>query len=144
MAQRLRANRLSRFPNLTLVKLKTDENIGRSGIELLRASGHDVSTVVEEGLQGGSDSALHIAASEEGRILVTLDRGFGQVLRFVDRETPGIVILDCGKPITRTKILGRPREFLAFASINIPENAVWIVEAGRIRIHLKNRSSGKE
>jgi predicted nuclease of predicted toxin-antitoxin system len=126
------------------VKFKTDENIGRSGIELLRASGHDVSTVVEEDLQGESDSALHLAALEEGRILVTLDRGFGQVLRFLDRETPGIVILECGKPLTQAKILGRLQEFLAFVSINTPENAIWIIEAGRIRIHLKDRSPGEE
>ena len=144
MAQRRRANRLLSFLTPATVKLKTDENIGRTGIELLRAAGHDVSTVVEERLQGKSDSALHRTASTEGRVLVTLDRGFGQVLRFLHRAIPGIVIIDCGKPITQAKLIARLTEFLAFVRINSPTDAIWIVEPGRIRIHLKTPPSGEE
>ncbi len=32
------------------MKLKLDENIGRQGAELLRQAGHDVASVVEQGL----------------------------------------------------------------------------------------------
>jgi predicted nuclease of predicted toxin-antitoxin system len=40
------------------VKLKLDENIGRRGLELLKASGHDVMTVWDQGLRGVTDEEL--------------------------------------------------------------------------------------
>jgi predicted nuclease of predicted toxin-antitoxin system len=59
------------------VKFKLDENIGRRGRELLRASGHDVVTVWDQGLHGVTDEQLFKICSTEGRALVTLDRDFG-------------------------------------------------------------------
>jgi hypothetical protein len=68
------------------VKFKLDENIGRRGIEFLRASGHDVSTVADQGLSGIGDRALFDVCAAEGRALITLDNDFGQVLRFPPPE----------------------------------------------------------
>lgn len=64
------------------MKFKLDENIGRRGLELLRSSGHDVATVWDQGLHGASDERLFDVCAAEGRVLVTLDRDFGQVPRF--------------------------------------------------------------
>jgi predicted nuclease of predicted toxin-antitoxin system len=61
------------------VKFKLDENIGRRGLELLKASGHDVMTVWDQDLRGITDEELFEICSAEGRALVTLDRDFGQV-----------------------------------------------------------------
>jgi predicted nuclease of predicted toxin-antitoxin system len=58
------------------VKFKLDENIGRRGLESLKASGHDVMTVVEQGLRHITDEELFEICSAEGRTLVTLDRDF--------------------------------------------------------------------
>lgn len=65
------------------MKIKVDENIGRSGVNLLRQAGHDVMTVPEEGLSGSADDAVLRACVSERRTLVTLDRDFGQVPRFL-------------------------------------------------------------
>jgi hypothetical protein len=40
------------------VKFKLDENIGRRGLELLKAFGHDVMTVWDQGLRGVTDQKL--------------------------------------------------------------------------------------
>jgi predicted nuclease of predicted toxin-antitoxin system len=55
------------------VKLKLDENIGRRGLDLLRAAGHDVMTVREQDLHGAADDVLFDVCGREQRGLVTLD-----------------------------------------------------------------------
>lgn len=78
------------------MRIKVDENIGRSGVELLRQAGHDVMTVREQGLAGAADEGVYQACVAEGRALITLDRDFGQVPRFPPARTAGIVVLDLG------------------------------------------------
>src|SRR5437660_11963178 len=107
MGQKLRANRWSRYHGRSAVQLKVDENISRRGVELLKTAGHDVTTVVEQGLQGASDEAVLDAAADEKRVLVTLDRGFGQILPRAETGTPGIVGLECGKQTTQRNLLKR-------------------------------------
>jgi hypothetical protein len=43
-----------------------DENIGRRGLELLKASGHDVMTVWDQGLHGVADEELFEVARLRG------------------------------------------------------------------------------
>ena len=64
------------------MKFKLDENVGRRGLEFLKASGHDVMTVWDQGLRGVTDEEVFQICAAEGRVLVTLDRDFGQITRF--------------------------------------------------------------
>jgi hypothetical protein len=52
------------------VKLKLDENIGRRGRELLKATGHDVMTVWDQGLRGVTDEKLSRFAPTRGERLL--------------------------------------------------------------------------
>ena len=119
------------------MKFKLDENIGRRGLQLLRASGHDVMTVLDQALRGVSDEELFKICSAEGRALVTLDRDFGQVPRFPPERSAGIVILEVGPRTTLQGILDRLRDFLAVLETRSISGALWIVEPGRVRIHLR-------
>lgn len=118
------------------MKLKLDENIGRTGIEFLRQRSHDVATVREQGLAGAADSAVFDVCIAEARTLITLDRDFGEVLRFPPSRTAGVVILEVGAPASVDRLLGRLRDFLGLAKTREPHGELWIVEAGRARIHL--------
>lgn len=70
------------------MKLKTDENIPQRLVEFLRERRHEISTVQEEDLVGATDDGLAEVASGEGRVLLTLDRGFADI-----RHYPPNVIL---------------------------------------------------
>jgi predicted nuclease of predicted toxin-antitoxin system len=118
------------------VKFKLDENIGRRGLEFLKAAGHDVLTVWDQDLHGISDEELFEVCVVEERALVTLDRDFGQVTRFPPGTSAGIIVLDVGPRTTLQAIIGRLRDFLAVLENHSVRGALWIVEPGRVRVHL--------
>jgi len=53
------------------MRLKLDENLGRSPQRALREAGHDVEHVHDEGLSGEGDERVWQQACAEGRMLVT-------------------------------------------------------------------------
>lgn len=99
------------------MKIKLDENIGRRGIELLRLAGHDAMTVRDQNFQGASDETLFDVCACEGRVLVTLDHDFGQVLRFPPERGSGLVSLEPRVRLTPGSLLDRLRDFLALAEV---------------------------
>jgi predicted nuclease of predicted toxin-antitoxin system len=117
------------------MKCKLDENLGDLGRDLLTASGHDVSTVAMQGLSGSADDTLYQACRAEDRVLITLDRDFGEILRFAPEDTAGIAILDCRGQLSPTSILARIKELAALLEIESIDGQLWIVEPGRVRIH---------
>jgi predicted nuclease of predicted toxin-antitoxin system len=119
------------------VKLKLDENLGLGAAELLRSFGHDVSTVRMQGLQGAPDEVLFVKCVEEARGLVTLDHDFGHVLRFEPSVTGGIAILELGQSPNLQSIMDRVSEFAELLKVHPFAGRLWIVEPGRVRIHLE-------
>lgn len=119
------------------MRIKLDENIGKRGLELLRDAGHDVSTVYEQGLSGVADEQIFHVCADEGRVLITLDRDFGEVLRFPPSRSAGVVLLELGTRATQARMLSRLEQFLSVARTNDVTGKLWIVEPGRVRIHLE-------
>jgi predicted nuclease of predicted toxin-antitoxin system len=71
------------------VRVKLDENLPFDATGLLRQLGHDVETLVSEGLAGRTDVDIVAAASAESRFLMTLDRGMGDNRAHPPGTTPG-------------------------------------------------------
>ena len=118
------------------MKIKLDENIGTRGSEVLAEQGHDVSTVRDQGLSGSPDETIFQICAAEGRVLISLDRDFGEVLRFPPDISAGIVVLDLGPRATPQRLLNRLKDFLKVAEEHDVRGSLWIVEPGRVRIHL--------
>ena len=78
------------------MRLKLDENLPRRASVRLARLGHDVHTVHVEALVGQPDDAIWAAAQREGRLLVTLDLGFGNILRFPPGSHHGTLLLRLG------------------------------------------------
>lgn len=118
------------------MKLKLDENIGRGSADILRDEGHDVSSVHEQGLLGIADGALFEVCKREARALVTLDRDFGQTLRYPLAKSPGVAILELGSRPSKAALNERLRELAVLLRTGNLAGFLWIVEPRRVRIHL--------
>lgn len=75
------------------MRLKLDENIAASTAVRLAALGHDVHTVLGEGLGGRSDSDVWHAAQAESRFLVTQDLDFSDARRFAAGTHAGVLLV---------------------------------------------------
>jgi predicted nuclease of predicted toxin-antitoxin system len=119
------------------VRIKVDENIGTSGVSLLRESGHDVATVREQELGGSADDRIFQVCIAEERTLITLDRDFGHVPRFPLQRSAGIVVLELGGSASQQLLNDRLRNFLVVAASRSVRGELWIVEPGRVRVRLE-------
>lgn len=120
------------------MRIKVDENIGASGVKLLREGGHDVITVREQGLAGSADERAFQACVAEGRTLVTLDRDFGQTVTSgmcqASRQGKRQAVW---RPSLASALHDRLRDFLALAARRSVNGELWIVEPGRVRVRLE-------
>lgn len=80
------------------MKLLLDENLSYRHAAFLREQGHDAIAVLEAGLSGQPDNRVRIFAIESGRILLTLDADFADILRFPPAGTPGVIRIKIHPP----------------------------------------------
>jgi predicted nuclease of predicted toxin-antitoxin system len=74
------------------MKIKLDQNLSRHLRVVLEAHGHDVDTVVDEGLAGATDKMVVRASTSEERILFTLDRDFLNLKNYPPKSHAGVVV----------------------------------------------------
>ena len=74
------------------MKIKLDENMPQALADLLRETGHDPSTVPQEKLAGAPDPSVLREATSEGRLLMTFDTDFCNVLDYPPGTHAGIVV----------------------------------------------------
>ena len=75
------------------VKVKVDEDLPRAAVELLRRFGYDATGVYEQGMSGWKDEDLWQAVQDEGRFLVTADKGFGDIRVHPPGTHQGVLLL---------------------------------------------------
>jgi predicted nuclease of predicted toxin-antitoxin system len=114
------------------MRLKLDENMPRPLADSLRRVGHDVHTAADEGLLGKPDRVVWSVVVEEKRLLLTLDRDFGQ-LATQSSDHAGAIVL---RPRDANKMVIEALAFraLALATDIDMTNRIVIFEDERIRI----------
>lgn len=75
------------------MRIKLDENLHVDLAAVLATAGHDVDTVADEGLLGAEDASVLAAASGEERLIVTLDRGFGDIRSYPPGDHAGVLVM---------------------------------------------------
>ncbi|HAI74386.1 MAG TPA: hypothetical protein DCS28_04270 [Candidatus Moranbacteria bacterium] len=111
-----------------------DECINRDIILALRKNGFDILTVYEANLIGASDNTIFDFACREKRILLTFDRGFGDIFRFNISACFGIIVVLAGQ-FTADEIIGAFLNFIAVIEKNSGlKNRLAIIGKNKIRI----------
>lgn len=75
------------------MRIKLDENLPVDARAVAQELGHDADTVLDESLGGATDTEVLAAATQEGRFLITMDRGFGDIRLYPPGTHPGIAVL---------------------------------------------------
>ncbi len=114
------------------MRIKLDEYMPRDAAEKLRDDGHDVLTVIDEGLGGESDPPVLKAAADEGRVLFTFDLDFANIREFPPGTHAGIVVFRLQDQ--RWKTLREPLlRMLAKGSLDGLAGGLAIASEARIR-----------
>lgn len=117
------------------MRLKLDENLGRSAAGLLRHAGHDVATIAEQELWGTADRALIEICLAERRCLVTLDMDFGNPLLLNPSDYAGIAVLRLPPRPSHENLLETIQTLIGGIARETIEGRLWIVQRGRIRTY---------
>jgi len=81
-----------------MIRLLADENIPLDTVAILREAGYDITAVAEDAPRALDVEVLRMARDSE-RVLLTLDRDFGELIyRDVAPVPPGVVYLRIPKP----------------------------------------------
>ncbi len=75
------------------MRVKVDEDLPTSVVNLLRAHGYDAVSVREQGLQGAKDSVLWQVVQQEGYFFITADKGFGDIRVYPPGHHHGVLLL---------------------------------------------------
>lgn len=115
------------------MKIKLDENLSYHLSVEIAAAGHDVDTVADEGLEGSSDPDVLEAARTEGRMVLTQDRGFGDIRAYPPGSHPGIIVL---RPTSQDPDSVRDLVSRLLQTVDLQGVAacVVVVEPSRVRI----------
>lgn len=115
------------------MRLKLDENLGTRPAHLFAEAGHDVATVVGQGLAGYTDADLLAVCLAEGRAMITLDLDFANPLRFDPARTAGIAVLRVPDLPGRSDLeLAASQLIGAMAEVDIA-GQLWVVDRRRVR-----------
>ena len=114
------------------MQLKADENLAAEMVRLLRSTGLDVATVREEGLAGAADERVAHAAADEGRILLTLDLGFGN-LAAARTVRQGVIVIRLKHQSVDSQLRAAVR-LAALLKSRSPEREIWVLQEDRVRI----------
>ena len=113
------------------MRFLADENVSRLVIERLRNAGHDVTSIAEM-RAGAPDEEVLNAAEADGRILITEDRDFGEMVIRQRLGVSGIVLLELDR-LSNAMEAHTIAEVVSAHADRLFGNLV-VIEPGRIRV----------
>lgn len=117
------------------MRFLVDMGISPASVRFLRDLGHDVVHIHEQGLDRASDAEILEKARYEGRIVLTHDLDFGDLLAASGAVLPSVIIFRL--PIMRPETVSRYLEVLLEGyAAELARGAIVSVGERRIRLRL--------
>lgn len=113
------------------MRFLTDENVPAPSVQLLRRAGHDVAAIGELA-PGIADEAVLAFARENGRVLITFDRDFGELVYHRGAPVPPGIIYLRVRPTSVTSAGEAVERLLRPSSIIIPGHFI-VVDDDKVR-----------
>jgi predicted nuclease of predicted toxin-antitoxin system len=115
------------------LRFLVDESLAATVARLLVEAGHDALHLGDVGQLGASDEAVMRTAAKAGRVVISEDTDFGELLALGRHPGPSVVLLRRGphRPQAQARLLldGLPQ-----LTDDLAEGAIVVISPGRIRI----------
>ena len=121
------------------MRFLADENVSRLVVDGLRAAGFDVVTVVATSAGAPDDEVLGFA-DRDGRILITEDRDFGELVVRQRLTVLGVILIALDR-LSNAAEAARVTE-VARAHADRMAGNLLVVEPGRVRVRPLHRAPG--
>lgn len=93
--------------------------------------------MLDQHLQGAADDRHLAVCQAEGRILVTLDRGFADILAYPPDRYPGLIVLRPRRQDER-HVNALVHRLLPLLTTEPIHHRLWIVEESQVRIRTRD------
>ncbi len=114
---------------------KVDENLHEEVADLLRQHGHDAVSLYDQQMQGHIDDDVAAVCRQEGRIIVTQDLDFSNILRYPPQDYAGIIVLRL-QAQSRPSVVAVVSRLIPLFSSESLVGCLWIVDEIGMRIRL--------
>jgi len=111
-----------------------DENLPRSLARSLARAGIEAIRVIDLGLRGHPDLHVYLYAVASGLVLVTADKGFGDIRKYPLHEHRGIVICRLPTRLRRAQRIALITEVLLSPVVDAFRGGLLIISPARIRV----------
>jgi predicted nuclease of predicted toxin-antitoxin system len=114
------------------MRFLADMGVAQRIVEWLRSEGHDTIHLREQGLQRLPNGEIFTKAAQEGRIILTFDLDFGELVALSGRDRVSIILFRLHN--TRTPhVIDRLRKVLQDSGPALERGAIVVVEESRHR-----------
>ena len=114
------------------MRFLADMGVGQRVVEWLRTEGHAVVHLREEGLQRLPNGEIFKKAIAEGRIVLTFDLDFGEIVAFAGGRRASVILFRLHNTCT-PYVIDRLRKVLQNSNQALEQGALVVVEESRHR-----------
>ena len=115
------------------MNIKLDENMPVRLARTLAKCGHQVDTVLQEGLKGQDDEQIWKAAQDAGRFLITQDLDISDTRRFAPGSHHGLLLVRLTNP-GRNALVQRVRDLFLTEDVAGWERCFVVLTEHKIRV----------
>jgi len=115
------------------LRFLADAGVAQRVVDWLRADGHDVVHLRDRGLQRLPDREVFELASAEGRILITFDLDFGEIVASSGGRVVSVILFRL-RDTRSSHVTERLRSVLERSARQLEQGAVVVVEESRHRV----------